>query len=797
MFRVYSCLTTDHDLRYVALAAVVCLLASGTAMGLLQRLSHTRGLRRAGWLAVAASVIGGGVWATHFVALLGFKTGLPVAYDYLGTIGSLLVAVCLLAVAIETGLHPKRGRQLLGGAAAGASVAVMHYTGMAAYVTQGVLHWDLVLVAASVLLGAAFGAASLVFAQRDGLPNQVAATLLFTLAVCSVHFPGMAAVTITPDPTVVIPASAIDDARLAFWVAGASSALLAVSLIALLTGRHQRIGSARRLRELADAAVEGLAICEDGRIVTANESLQRITGLSSADLSGRVLSTLFAEAEAVDDLSPGERLESALRNAEGERVPVELLTHKLVFDGRPRLAVAVRDLRDRVAAEAKIRFLAHHDGLTNLPNRQSFSDRISRELQLHRRRDDTFAVLCLDLDRFKQVNDVLGHAAGDAVLKAVAERITGLLDEDDMFARLGGDEFAILRLHKCHPVELAALADAILAAIPPDIDVGGGQIAAVGVSLGVAIFPQDGADADVLMRNADAALYQAKQTGRDRYCFFEAELAAQLLARQRQEFDLRQALARREFHVVYQPQAYVKGHEIFGFEALLRWNSPSRGDVPRVDFIPLAEETGLILPIGEWVLREACTEAVRWPKPLQVAVNLSGVQLRSPTLARRVHEILLDTGLPAERLELEITETALIEDFDLALHTLRQLKTLGVKIAMDDFGTGYSSLSNLRAFPFDKIKIDRSFVQNVDENAQTSTIVRAILGLCRGLNLSVLAEGVESEGELAFLADEHCLEAQGYLFGAPGAIADFPAAFEDMPPRPAAEPAGLPVRRAG
>jgi diguanylate cyclase (GGDEF)-like protein/PAS domain S-box-containing protein len=782
MLRLYACLTTQHDLGFVALAAAVCLLASGVAMGLLRRISDTRGLRRAAWVGVAATVIGGGVWATHFVALLGFEADIPTGYDLLGTLGSLIVAVALLAVAIDVGQDDRRSRRIAGGIGAGLAVAAMHYSGMAAFMTEGVLRWSPGFVAASVLLGAAFGAASMLAVRRSGVGNWAASAGLFTLAVCSVHFLGMSAVSITPDPTVTLPPSAISHASLALWVAGASSALIVLSLAALMIGRHQRMAAARRLGELADAAVEGLAICEDGRIVTANESLARMTGLPPAELVGRPIADLLDVVAGTDEvLIAGQRLECGLRASDGELIPVEALTHSLVFDGRPRLAVALRDLRDRVAAEARIRFMAHHDTLTGLPNRQSFSDQLTRELQLHRRQDDVFAVLCLDLDRFKQVNDVLGHAAGDAVLKTVGERISGLLGDGDMLARLGGDEFAILRLRKCAPLDLAMLGDAILEAVSPDIDVGG-HLATVGVSIGIAMFPQDGASAEDLMRNADAALYQAKTAGRDRYCFFEAELAAQLLARQRREFDLRQALARREFTVVYQPQAFVRDGEIFGFEALLRWNSPARGDVPRGEFIPLAEETGLIVAIGEWVLREACAEAASWPKPLQIAVNLSGVQLRSATLARQVHEILMDTGLAPHRLELEITETAMIEDFDLALHTLRQLKALGVRIAMDDFGTGYSSLSNLRAFPFDKIKIDRSFVQNVHGNAQASTIIRAILGLCRGLNLTVLAEGVESADELEFLDGEECREAQGYLFGAPGAISDFPEAFGNAAP---------------
>ncbi len=369
---------------------------------------------------------------------------------------------------------------------------------------------------------------------------------------------------------------------------------------------------------------------------------------------------------------------------------------------------------------------------------------------------------------------MFGHGAGDTVLKAVGARITAVLGESDVLARLGGDEFAIIRLEPCQPADLAELSQKILMAVEPGIDIDG-STALVGVSVGIALFPEDGDTAAALVRNADAALYRAKTDGRGAFRFFEAQIGAQLRDRQVLEFDLRHALARDELSVVYQPQTSLKTGEAFGFEALARWNSPSRGQVAPADFIPIAEESGLILPIGEWVLRQACAEAAKWPKPLQIAVNLSGVQLRAPGLPTLVHQVLMETGLAPGRLELEITETALIQDFQRALHSLRQIKALGVKVAMDDFGTGYSSLSNLRAFPFDKIKIDQSFIRNVDTNPQAATIVRAIVGLGRGLNLTVLAEGVETQAERAFLGAELCAEAQGYLFGRPGGIDQFGA----------------------
>ncbi|MCI3133158.1 EAL domain-containing protein [Phenylobacterium aquaticum] len=776
MFQVYTCLTRAHDFRLVVLAALVCLLTASTAMGLLRRLSKVEGASRLGWLITAAAVTGEGVWATHFVAMLAFRPGLHTGYDLAETLMSLVVAIGLFGIGFQIS-HTRRmpARSWIGGAFVGGAVGAMHYLGMAAFRIEGELLWDPGLVALSLGLGTTFSALAFAIQQDEPrLRGRIAAILSLTLGICGLHFTGMGAVTILPDASVHLPPTVIPTDFLAVWVAGGAAALLLLSAVALSVEHQQRRGEQRRMRELADAAVEGLAICDDAIITTANASLARMIGLPATDLVGQPFASLFLDAAVSDraDLEHGHRLERHLQGAEGERVPVELIAQKMSFDGQARLGVAVRDLRDRVAAETQIRFLAHHDGLTQLPNRARFHEQLNLELQRHRRRDDGFAVLCLDLDRFKQVNDVFGHAAGDLVLSEVATRISRTLGDEDFLARLGGDEFAIIRLAPCRPADLAALCGAIIDAIAPEIALDA-QTTLVGVSIGIALYPSDGDTAATLVRNADAALYRAKEDGRGVYRFFEAALGAQMRERLALEFDLRHALVRNELKVVYQPQSSLISQEVFGFEALVRWNHRTRGAVPPADFIPVAEETGLIMPIGDWVLREACAEAASWPNPLQMAVNLSAVQLRSPTLPRRVHEILLETGLAAERLELEVTETALIEDFNQALHTLRQLKALGVKIAMDDFGTGYSSLSNLRAFPFDKIKIDQSFIRHVHDNAQAATIVRAILGLGRGLNLKVLAEGVETAEELAFLRQELCGEAQGYLFGRPGDIDDF------------------------
>ena len=420
------------------------------------------------------------------------------------------------------------------------------------------------------------------------------------------------------------------------------------------------------------------------------------------------------------------------------------------YGRQPHHAVAVRDLRARRRAESEIHFLAHHDALTGLANRTNFNARLEREMRVADAQGTQLAVLCLDLDRFKEVNDLFGHAAGDAMLRDLALRVGGLLDGTQMMARLGGDEFAMLTHHADGSAErLAERILATLAAVPAAF----GPV--IATSIGIAVYPDDAQDQRALLSHADAALYRAKNEGRGTCRRYDASMGAQIRDRRMLEHDLRHAVARGELQLVYQPQTQIETGAVTGFEALLRWHHPERGTISPAVFVPIAEETGAILEIGAWVLREACRAAAGWPRPLAIAVNVSAVQLHNPHFVQFVHGTLFETGLKAERLEIEITETALIRDPGRALLTLRQLKALGVQIAMDDFGTGYSSLSNLRTFPFDRIKIDGSFIRAVHNNPQGAAIVRSVLGLGRGLGLAVVAEGVETDDELSFLAKEH------------------------------------------
>jgi diguanylate cyclase (GGDEF)-like protein len=426
--------------------------------------------------------------------------------------------------------------------------------------------------------------------------------------------------------------------------------------------------------------------------------------------------------------------------------------------------VTIEDVSEQLAERARVAQEARTDSLTLLGNRLLLSERLTEVLK-QRTDSDVVAVLAIDLDRFKAINDTLGHHIGDALLRVVAERIRSALGKDDIAARFGGDEFCILQIGQSQPHAGATLAKRLVDLLGRSYLLEG-HLINIGASIGVALCPTDGEDDSTILKNADLALYRAKQEGRGRFCFFEKAMDAQMQARRNLEIDLRRALALREFSLVYQPQYNLQSRQITGFEALLRWKSPSRGMVSPAEFIPLAEETGLIVPIGEWVVRTACREASTWPEPLGIAVNVSAIQFGAG-LAATVISALAENGLDPKRLELEITESVLIGDHQSALQVLQSVRELGVRVSMDDFGTGYSSLSYLRSFPFDKIKIDQSFVRGSGNDPSGKAIVRAIAALGKSLGMTTTAEGVETEEQLASILADGCTDVQGYLISRP------------------------------
>jgi diguanylate cyclase (GGDEF)-like protein len=531
-----------------------------------------------------------------------------------------------------------------------------------------------------------------------------------------------------------------------------------------------------------DAALQnmsqGLVMFDrDGRLIVCNQryaELYRLPpelirpGASQKEiLQHRIASGLIADSNAVRFVQG--------RTTEGvPRTPTETILE--LADGRT-LLVAVRplanggwlstheDITARREAEAQIAHMAHHDALTNLPNRVLLRERLDEALA-HVERGGRIAVLYLDLDHFKSINDTLGHGIGDELLKQAALRLRGCLREGDTIARLGGDEFAIIQTDIASPSDAASLAARVRDALTAPYELDGHQVPA-DASIGISLAPDDTVDADQLLKNADMALYRSKADGRGTFRFFEPQMDERVRARRQLELDLRNAIVNSEFELYFQPVVNLARNEISACETLLRWHHPTRGMVPPAEFIPLAEETGLINQIGEWVLRRACLAAAAWPSDVAVAVNLSPVQFKNQNLALLIVSALADSGLPARRLELEITEAVLLQNNEPTLATLHQLRDLGVRVAMDDFGTGYSSLSYLRSFPFDKIKIDRSFINDIADKDESGAIVQAVTSLASRLNMATTAEGVETEAQLQMIQALGCTEMQGYLYSRP------------------------------
>ena len=789
MQKIISCLVNEHDYRMVLVAAVVCLCGALTGFRLFSRMNGARGLVRGAWLLLTSLVAGSTVWATHFLAILAYDPGVRTGFSPAGTMMSLMVAVFFMAAGFFAAtLHKDRANTLAGGLLIGLGISAMHYTGMTSFVTQGHIEWEAATIGASVVLGVVGSTLALLVAgDARTFPRQLFAGVALTLAVCAMHFTGMGAITIVPDASVAVPGQLFSGGVMTLAVATITGLIVLSGLGAVLIESTTSRSALDRIRTLANAAYEGIVVIQNGVIKDANAAFCDLAGTSLEDMLGQPFSeSLLSFDDALGIRTDAQRREGHMHPINNEpSVPVEVFA-RVMDDGarsetRGLMVLAIRDLRERRSAEEKIRYLAEHDGLTGLPNRNALQARLTAALDRVEASGETLALICVDLDHFKEANDLHGHLAGDAVLIEAARRLQASVTAPSFAARLGGDEFVVVQItDQDQPTAAAELAGQMLEALKAEMSYEG-QDLAIAASLGVSLYPDDGRTGEALLANADMALYRAKENGRGTYRFFKREMDETIRERRNLARELRQAIIDEDLVVHYQPQARASDGEILGFEALVRWRHPVRGMIPPLDFIPLAEETGLILPLGEWVLRKSCVEAAGWDKPLSIAVNLSPLQLNQPNLSQTVHEILIETGLSPSRLELEVTESALFKDYQRALDNLRRLKALGVRIAMDDFGTGFSSLSTLQSFPFDKIKVDKSFVENIHRDARATVIVKAVLGLGRSLDIPVVAEGVETDEQLQFLRGEDCAEVQGYAIGRPAPADTLGAWTNELP----------------
>jgi diguanylate cyclase (GGDEF)-like protein len=576
---------------------------------------------------------------------------------------------------------------------------------------------------------------------------------------------------------------AVIAADLAAWSLREGVLLALVAILAVIAGllvrrdrlTDQRLAAERRQLSIAVNNIpQGLVLYDaSARIIICNQPYLDMFGLSPDVVQpGCTMQRLIAHrketgsfAGDVDEfcnaiihkVSLGKATRQ-LTEAPGGRA-IEIINRPLKSGG---WVATIEDITERKRADEQIAHLAHYDGLTDLPNRILFRERLEQALRALRP-GEQLAVLYIDIDEFKSVNDALGHPIGDELLRVLAQRLRGCLKETDVAARLGGDEFAVIQTAIEERSETIRLVDQIHSAIRQPLECMG-HLITTDASIGIALAPGDGVDLDQLLKNADLALYGAKGDGRRTYRFFEAGMDERARARRSLELDLRQAIGDGSLETYYQPVVNLEDGKISSCEALLRWRHPERGMISPAEFIPIAEDSGLINQLGLWVLNTACAEAVTWPDPVGVAVNVSPVQFRSPSLALQVAAALASSGLPAGRLELEITEAVLIRDDEAALDMLHQLRRLGVRIALDDFGTGYSSLSYLQRFPFDKIKIDRSFIRDIAGPGASSSIVQAVMNIAAASDMTTTAEGVETEQQRNLLYILGCTEMQGYLF---------------------------------
>ncbi|WP_300055300.1 EAL domain-containing protein [uncultured Roseobacter sp.] len=674
MNRVIECFTQDHNHWMVALAAAICIIGSCLSVLLSMRLLSSYGRRRWVQLMLTSLIAGATIWSTHFVAMLAYEPGYQHGYEPVATGISLIIAIAgILAANVILSFAPKGFYTLVAGAIFGLTVSAMHYIGMSAYLLPGEIVWDQGYVIASVALGATFGAIAY---HRIAFPITpfcwLGGTLAMVLAICAMHFTGMAAIEIALSPLQQVPPKVVSDATMGLLIIGVMGVVL-------------------------------------------------LAGFASVSVQTSI------EEEA----------------------------------------------------RAKLQRAALEDPLTGLPNRMHLNQKLT-ELSARLNADETerAAVLTIDLNLFKEINDVYGHAAGDAVLSTIGKRIAQALEPDEFVARAGGDEFVALKRGIRRQDQVTAFAERLHALVVEPIEID--QVSMiVGASIGTATTINDGRVLHDLLHKSDLAMYRAKMEPERHICPYNAEMDRQSREKILMISDLRQAVANDEFELAYQLQNDIQSLAPVGFEVLLRWNHPTKGRIPPSDFIPAAEESGLIRDIGLWVLRTACFEAMTWPKPYKIAVNVAPQQLVQPSFLEHVSDILFESRLPPERLELEVTEASIIDDQAHTLRVMHRLKEMGIRIAMDDFGTGYSSLATLQTFPFDKIKIDRSFVQNVHLDQQRAAIVRSTLLLGAALNIPVLAEGVEVEDELAFLRTERCDAVQGFYFGRPMSRADLQRVFED------------------
>ncbi|RWZ50164.1 bifunctional diguanylate cyclase/phosphodiesterase [Halobacillus fulvus] len=756
---------------------------------------------RYSWLTAGSLTFGGGIWSMHFVAMLAYEMDMTVQYHPWLLLISILCAVLASFVAFLILKKRWFKRKSVYGGTIFISLGIlsMHYIGMEAMQMNAAIEYDALLFAASVVIAVltSFVALkifmSLLNEKSQHQMRHLVSALLMGAAISGMHYTGMAAADFVMVPSSLsneLGDSLVDAGTVGYVITGAIG-IVFLFLLAMIQMDRRREKAEQQFsltdqvyRSIVQAANDAMIMADEkGNVLTWNKAAEKIFGYSKKEMLQKPLTQIMPEQyreghqhgimrylETKEKRVIGKTVEVEGLHKNGSTFPIELSLSVVENEGLTYFSSIIRDISERKASEEKIETLVYRDDLTYLPNRRMLNEHLAATIQSSRRNEQNIGVAFIDMDRFKQVNDVYGHKTGDELLIAMAERIKGCVDENGLLARQSGDEFVIVQPHST-PYEMGSVTKTILKAFQQPFCFKNRKLEIVmSPSIGVSMYPEDGETAGDLIKNADVAMYQAKQLGGNQSLFFTSEINETISRKMKLESGLRKAASRGELENYYQPQVSVQTGKLKGMEVLIRWNHPELGQVPPNDFIPLAEETNLIIPIGEWVLREACRQYVAWREAgfyfEHISVNISAVQFRHPDFTEMVEKVIEETGMNPKHLVLEITETV-VQEVDKAIPILNELKGMGILLSLDDFGTGYSSLQYLKEFPLDALKIDKSFIQTLDVSERDEAVVEMIISMAEKLGLSIVAEGVETDRQLRYLSRRQSVDYQGFLYSPP------------------------------
>lgn len=778
-------LPLSYDPILIALSVAVVFICAFIALNISRMLFATDGIARIKWILLGSLIMGLGIWSMHFIGMLASHLSLEITYNLPLVIASIFPALfaSVIVFVVISRQRVRKTEVLAGAILITTGIISMHYIGMAAMQMQATVQYDPLLVMLSVLfaLVASLSAMFLLFYSRDRHGYfwlKVISAALMTSGASGMHYIGMAAARFeVADHHMPVAANSMDNNYIAFDVGIGMVLILMIAILSIRSETKVKSLSdeySRQFLSVIESAKDAIVVTDaQGIVVQWNNSADGLFGYSKAEIIHQDVRQIFPRApqdsqqhEPIDTVGKTIELTGVKQN--GSQFPVELSTGMWQTAKGTYYSLIIRDITERKAAEEKISNLVYLDSLTGLPNRRLFNDRLHSSIDQAVENGSVLTVLYLDLDQFKLVNDTYGHQTGDLLLIEVAARIESCIVKTDTLARLGGDEFIVLLPHADY-AKAETTAQKILEVLNIPFLLNNEAVFSTS-SIGASLFPADGKDPETLVKNADIAMYRVKEDGKNDFQFFTSEMNDLISRKSKIAMSIRKGLELGEFTVHYQPQIHIATEKIIGVEALVRWNHPKLGHISPAEFIPIAEENGMIHHIGEFVLRTACQQNKAWQDAgldsFRVAVNISAKQFSQGNIAEVVTSALDDTGLAPEFLELELTES-IIQGTKYAISKMQELKSMGIHLSIDDFGTGYSSLSYLKLFPVDTLKIDQHFIRNIQTDPKDAALVDTIIQMAHNLELNVIAEGVETPEQLAFLKSKNCNQAQGYLFQKP------------------------------